>query len=692
MLHAAVLRSPVARARVTSLDLEAARMAEGVRAVVGPDSLVPKVPLPYGTPYAMLTTEPSYAGQPIALIAAETAEQANAAVEAMALELEPLPHLLDPQEAVAGLKLAADPTEQVRGNVDAALAAAEVKVELELETPDHLQTPLEPHAAVARWEGDDLTVWVSTQGMFDARRDLAEAFGVAEDRVRVISEFVGGGFGSKQGAGFEAVAAAELARLCGRPVRLVNDRHEEQLDGGRRARSQQKVRLGARRDGTLVAADVEAVVDQGAEGGMLILLGMALAPAMLLYACESARAIGVMATTNRRGQNAFRAPGIVEGITAFEQAIDELAVALDLDPLELRRRNHAEHDQGSGLPYSGKRLLACYDRAAELAGWERRGALRDPQPHGLLRGMGCASQIWWGSGGPPAQATVRIDAAAHARVVTGIQDIGTGTLTAAQLVAAEELGLPLDHVRVVGGDTAHNIYGPVAGGSMTVPSVTPAVRAASARARRLLLDLAGDVLEISPDDLEVRAGRLRSRDGTLDVPVTDVTEKLGNATIDSSGSRVPNPEGSVVQTFGCQIAQVAVDPALGEVRVERIVAVHDVGRIVNPLGAASQVEGGVLQGIGYALSEELVVDPTTGTPVNAYLDDYKLPTIADTPEIIVDFIDLPDEAVPNLGARGLGEPPIIPTAAAVANAFAHATGRRCNALPMTRARVLEALA
>jgi xanthine dehydrogenase YagR molybdenum-binding subunit len=439
-----------------------------------------------------------------------------------------------------------------------------------------------------------------------------------------------------------------------------------------------------------MAIEVEAVIDQG-DGGITYLLPAVLSPALTLYACENVRATGAMAKTNRRGQNAFRAPGATEGITVLEQAMDSLAIALKLDPLELRRRNHTQVDPGSGGLYSGKHLLACYERAAELASWQERDRLREAQPDGLLRGMGCASQIWWGSGGPPAQSTVRIDAAAHALVTTGIQDIGTGTLTAARLVAAEELGLPIDNVRVIGGDTAPNLFGPVAGGSMTTPSVTPAVRAASAKARRLLLQLASNVLEISPDDLELRDGQLRSLDGGLDLPVTQVTEKLGNATIDASGGRGPNKPGVVVQTFGCQIAQIAVDAALGEIRVERLVAVHDVGRIVNRLGASSQVEGGVLQGIGYALSEEVVIDPTTGVPVNAHLDDYKLPTIADTPEIVVDFIDVPDEALPNVGARGLGEPPIIPTAAAIANAFAHATRRRCRALPMTRARVLEAL-
>ena len=220
----------------------------------------------------------------------------------------------------------------------------------------------------------------------------------------------------------------------------------------------------------------------------------------------------------------------------------------------------------------------------------------------------------------------------------------------------------------------------------------PAVRSASAKVRKTLLQLASDVFEIAADDLEVRDGRIRSHDGAIDAAVTEVTEKLGNATIDGSGSRGPNPDGFVVNTFGCQIAQVSVDPGLGEVRVERIVAVHDIGRVVNSLTASSQVEGGVLQGIGFALSEELLVDPTTGVPVNAHLDDYKLLTIADIPEIVIDFPNVPDANLPNVGSKGLGEPPIVPTAAAIANAFAHATGRRAAALPLTRDRVLEALA
>ena len=630
---------------------------------------------------------PRWAGAPVAAVAADTAEAAAAGLAALAPELEALPPL-ELENGLTEQRFTQDPRETVRGDPDAALAGAAVRIELTCETPAHVQTPLEPHAAVARWDGDSLTAWVSTQGMFDARRELGDRFGLRPEQVRVISEFIGGGFGAKQGAGVEALLAAELARAAGRPVRLALGRHEEQVVGGRRSWTRQTVTLGARRDGTLEGVELAAVVSMGA-GGWIFPVAE---PVLSLYACPNVRAMVFPVRTSLRAQNAFRAPGVVEGVTVLEQAMDELAAALGMDPLELRRANHVDRDQGSGLPYSSKRLLACYDRAAELAGWERRDELRELRSDGLLRGMGCGTQIWWGGGGPPAHATVRLDSEGHAMVTTGIQDIGTGTLTSARMVAAEELGLPLDSVVARGGDTGPNLYAPVSGGSMTTPAVMPAVRSAAGKVRRILLGLAADVLEIAAADLTISGGRIRSRDGALDVDVVEVTGKLGNATIDGTGARGPNPDGFRVNTFGCQIAQVAVDPGTGVVVVERVVAVHDVGRIVNPLAASSQAEGGVIQGIGYALTEELVVDPTTGLPVNGHLDDYKVPTIADVPEIVVDFVNVADENLPNLGAKGLGEPPIVPTAAAIANAFAHATGRRTAALPLTPARVLEALA
>jgi xanthine dehydrogenase YagR molybdenum-binding subunit len=480
--------------------------------------------------------------------------------------------------------------------------------------------------------------------------------------------------------------AVELSKRTGRPVRLVLDRHGEQLDGGCRPGTHQTVRIGADRDGTLQAIEAEALVEYGMAGWRAVTT-----PAMTLYRCANVRGIEANLKLELRRGNAFRAPAVMEGVTALEQAMDELAIELGLDPLDLRRRNFTDRDQSADLPYSSNALRYCYDRAAELAGWASRERLREPQADGMVRGMGCATQIWWGGGGPPSHATCRIGGDGVARVTIGVQDIGTGTLTAAGMVAAEELGLPLDRILVTGGDTGPNIYGPVAGGSQTTPSVMPAVRGAAADVKHKLLALAGDVFEASVDDLELRDGRIRSADGALDEPYTEVTMKLGHASIDGSGMRGPNPDGYRTNTFGCQIAQVAVDQGTGEVVVEGIWAVHDIGRVINPLGASSQVEGGILQGMAYALTEQRVIDRTTGVPVNATLDDYKLPTMLDTPPITVEFAPEPDTLLNTVGAKGLGEPPIVPTAAAIANAFRHATGRRPVALPLTPYRVLELL-
>ena len=532
-------------------------------------------------------------------------------------------------EAIAEQRFRGEPEEVLRGDVDAALARADVRIEFALETPGHLQTPLEPHGAVAWWQDHELTAWVSTQGMFAARDELCRRFGIERERVRVRTDYVGGGFGGKQGAGPEALLATALSRLHP-PARAGRQRPPRRAARRRRAapRRARACASAPSRDGRLVAVDADALVAIGAAGRRMPVL----TPAMTLYHCDDVRGLLFPLKVNIAPSNAFRAPGVMEGTACMEQAMDVLAAELGLDPLELRRRNHADVDQTSGEPYSVKALDGCMTRAAELAGWADRDRLREPQPDGLLRGMGCALQIWWGSGSPPAHATIRLGSDGIALVTTGIQDIGTGTLTAAQIVAAESLGLPPERVIVRGGDTGPNVYGPVAGGSMTTPSVMPAVRAAGEDVRRQLLDARrrrvrgqpGATWSSSPGASARPTARSTSRSRRS-------TEKLGDATIAGDGGRGPNPEGRAIHSFGCQIAQVAVDPGTGEVRCERVVAVHDIGRVINPLNAASQVEGGVLQGMAFALLEEYIVDPTTGAPVTGTLDDYKLPTIADTP-------------------------------------------------------------
>ena len=679
MVHAAVLRSPHANARVASLDLAAAAALPGVRAAIGPGDIPDRDGLP------VLTDAPAYAGAAVAAVAADTPEAAERALAALAPAWEPLPFVVDLDEGLARQEFTEDPAETTRGDVDAALAAAAAVVDAEYRTPAQVQSPLESHCAVAVWEAGSLTVWSSTQGIFAARDELAKAFDLEPDDVRVVCEYMGGGFGGKQGAGPEGFVAAELARRSGRPVRLVYSRSEETIAAGHRAPTVQTYRIGADADGKLVGIESSAVIGVGLHGWVFPVLN----PAETLYACENVRSMVLPVKLNLGFSNAFRAPGVMEGTFGLEQALDELAELLGIDPLEIRLRNGADHEQASGNPYTSKHLETCQRRATELAGWPGRDRLRSDGR--VRRGMGMASQIWWGGGGPPAHATVRLGKTARPTLVCGFQDIGTGTMTASAVIVAEALGVAVDGVRVQAGDTARSGYGPTSGGSMTLASVAPAVRSAAHEVRTQLLELASDLYEIAASDLVLADGAVSSRDGTLRHEITEVTSKLGNSSLVGHGSRGPNPEGMRIHTFGCQVAQIAVDTLTGAITVEHVWAVHDVGRIINPMGAISQVTGGVLQAIGFALTEERVVDPTTGTVLNAGFEDYKVPTMADTPEIVCEFVDSPDPHL-GLGIKGLGEPPIIPTAAAIGNAFTHATGVRMREAPYTPRRVLEALA
>jgi CO/xanthine dehydrogenase Mo-binding subunit len=678
-LEAAVLRSPHAHARLASISLDAALALPGVRVVVGPGDC------PQYDGGDVLFEEPPYAGAAVAAVAADTAQAATDALIALDPVWEPLGFVTDLEQALENQTFQDDPVEYERGDAEAALAAADLRIEAAYEAPAQMHNSMEPHCAVADWRADGLTVWSSTQAIYQARSQLCSAFGLDQEHVRVICHYMGGGFGSKFGCGAEGVLAAELSRRAGRPVRLVLTRRDENLAAGFRTPARFEFTIGARRDGVLTAVEASAVMGLGTGGWAYPVLE----PVKSLYACENLHLMTLPMRQNLGPAAAFRAPGVMEGTFAFEQALDELAEAAAIDPLELRRRNHSEADPSTGRPYTSKRLLESYDLAAELAGWDGRDALRSDGR--IRRGMGCASQYWWGGGGPPAYADVRIGKEARPVVTVGVQDLGTGVATACAIVAAERLGVRPEQVSVRFGDTDLAGHGPFSGGSMTLASIAPAVRAAGHHVRTQLLELAADMFEIAASDLELADGEVRSADGTLRHPITEVTGKLGNAWVTGSGSRAPNPDGMAVNTFGVQIAQVAIDTLTGLVTVERVVAVHDVGRIVNPMGARSQVIGGVLQGVGFALSEERVVDPTTGTVVNAGLEDYKIPTIADLPEVICQFVGEPDPRLA-LGIKGLGEPPVIPTAGAIGNAIAHALGVRLRTAPYTPRRVLEALA
>ena len=689
MLHARLLRSPYPRARVRKVDPSKALALPGVRSVLHRFN-APKAA--FRGEETIFREEVRFVGDEVAAVCADTEETANEALALIVVDYEVLPHVVDLEEAIDDASPRIDEHGNVhdadrheRGDVKKAFKDADAVVEAAYKTSTQLHNSLETHGAVAIWDGDLLTVHESTQHVFGVRQGLQAALRIPYGRIRVICDHMGGGFGSKGGVGKYTIVAALFARELGAPVRCVLDRHEENVAAGNRSATLQKVRIAAK------AGKITAVAhDSWSNAGQGRWVADPTGPTKGLYDIANVATRSYRVVANTGSLAAFRAPGYVEGTFALESAIDELADRIGADPLALRRQHAAsDTDPVSGMRYSLKRLVQCYDIGAEEIGWSRRKAkgLRGSAP-GLRRGLGMASQMWSGGGTPPAYATVHLnpDGTAIARI--GTQDIGTGTRTIVAQVVAEELGIAIEDVRVEIGDT-ESPYAPISAGSLTVASISPAIRLAAADARAQLLEVAAGILEVSATELRMERGYVVSAGART--PIAKIFEDLQNYTVVGRGSRMPNPEDRVLKTFGAHFAEVEVDAATGEVFVDRVVAVHDIGRIVNPLTARSQVEGGVIQALGFALTEERVVDRPTGRVVTASLESYKVPTVKDVPRIVVRFVDVPDTEANNTGAKGLGEPPIIPTAAAVANAVANALGVRIRHLPLTPARVITAV-
>ena len=671
MLHTAVLRSPYAHARVRSIDFTKALALPGVRGALGPGEA------------KGLEEEAGFAGAPVAAVAADTFGQAQAAIAAAEVDWEELEAVLDPEDAVARELFTAPSARYERGDFDRALAEADVVVEGTYRTSVVLHNSMETHQAICEWVGDTLNVYISTQYIWGVRDAVSKELGIPGDKVRVVCEYMGGGFGSKNGPDEYTFVAAELAKRTGRPVRCALTRREENTAAGNRNATLQKLTVGAKNDGTIVALGGEFINAVGWSGWSAMTEG----PTQMLYACENVRTVRHGAKINTPPMKAFRAPGFVEGTFSLECLIDELAAKLELDPLELRRRNYA--DSNDDKPFSSKNLMQCYELAQKH--WDRRDEVRARSTDTWKHGVGMASQIWFGGGGPPSYAWIRATSDGRFTVVTAMQDIGTGTRTAMALIAAEELGVSLDRVEVVLGDSARGPYATLSAGSSTTPSVGPAVRAAAADAKRQILEIAAQRYDTEERVLDIKNGIVVSDDGNVSTPLEDLLGILEDAQILGKGGRGPNPTGMSVLTFGVQVVEVAVDVETGEIRVERVAAAHDVGRIINALGARSQVEGGIIQGIGHTLSEQRLLDPETGRVLTTTLDAYRMPTIADVPEIVCEFVDEPDAHLTNLGSKGIGEPPIVPLAAAVANAIRDATGADVHELPISREEMLRAL-
>ena len=668
MLHGAILRSPYAHATVRSVDLSEARQQSGVIAALRVED-----------------SEVRFAGQEIAAVAAVSPEVAAQALGHIKVEYTPLPFVVEMDRAMAAgapkvfgsRSNVADPRVANFGDVARALREAAAVHEALYTTPVQTHVSLETHGAVASWKGDELTVWCSTQGVFTVRDDLAVLFDLPPDKVRVITEYLGGGFGSKFGAGAEVVIAARLARLAGAPVKLMLPRAAEHVATGNRPSSSQRVRLAAGADGKLTAIELVSHGSGGIGGGA----GTS-GPYSAIYPCANIRVEERDVYINAGPSSPMRAPGWVQGMFALELAVDELARKLKIDRLEFRRRNNTNPVRAAEFEMGAQRFGWAQKTAAARSSTERSGHLR--------RGVGVASCAWHslGGSGPEAIAVARRDGRFEVRV--GTQDIGTGTRTVLAMVAAEELGMPLSAVSAQIGDTRFPFSVP-SGGSSTCPSDSPAIRQAAAHLKQKLFRIAAPMLGAEPGDLEAHDATIRVRfEPSRAVAMSEVCRRIPGDSISAEGERVANFQGFRHDQAGCQFAEVEVDIETGVVRVLRVVAVHDAGLIIDPLTARSQVNGGVIMGVGFALFEDRRLDPQTGLMVNPTMDDYKLPGPLDTPDVDVTFVEVAN-GVTSTGVLGLGEAAHVCSTAVIGCAVYDAIGLPMRDLPITPDRVLAAL-
>jgi xanthine dehydrogenase YagR molybdenum-binding subunit len=689
LAHAVLVQSTIAKGRIVAIDAAAARRAPGVIEILSHQNALKLQKAP-GGPKSKPTASGKlgddrlpfsddvihYAGQHVALVVAETLDQARHAASLVKVRYQAEKPVLEIADAVSTAyfpeKSFGQDLQHHRGDVDAALAASGVlKVQQTYTTPVETNNPMEPSATVASWEGDRLTVSDSTQAVIGTRGVLAQAFGVPKENVRVLCPFTGGGFGCKGFQWPHTLLAAMAAKMTNRPVQLNLTRQQMFTSVGHRPPTVQTMTLAARRDGTLTAIRHDTLQPTAITTEFIEPCGTT--TSKLLYACENVSTPHRLVRVNVAPPTPMRAPGDSPGSFALESAMDELAYALGIDPLELRLRNHADRDMGEGKPWSSKHLKECYQRGAETFGWSKRSLKpRSMKDGDLLVGWGMATALYPGNR-RPASARIRYSADGRALVQAATQDLGTGSYTVFTQVAADALGLPVERITFELGDSDFP-EAPVSGGSNTAASVSEAVLQAAAALKAKLAAAAAAAGAADPSlplaDLLARSG-LPAVEAQADVKLEDEKTKPYS-----------------IHSWGAQFCEVKIDPLLPRVQVTRWVSVIDVGRILNPKMSRSQVMGGVTMGIGMALMEETVYDRRTGLPVTDSFQDYLIPVNADVPPVEVELLDHPDPVINTLGCRGVGEIGITGVAAAIANAVFHATGRRVRDLPITPDKLL----
>jgi xanthine dehydrogenase YagR molybdenum-binding subunit len=680
MLIGKILRSPHAAAEVVAIDLAPAQAVPGVMAVL-----------------KLAEGKVRYAGQQVAAVAAVDERTADKALALIKVEYRTLPYVVDwekARDAAAPQVRDGKPNieklnEYSRGDVEKGFAEADVVIEQTYRTAFEVHNTAETHGSVAAWEGDHLVVYDSTQNVHGVRDSLARALKVPAANVTVIKNYMGGGFGSKLSLGDYTVAAANLARQAGRPVKVLLSRRDNAMCVGYRPSSHQTYKVGAKKDGTLVAFSLLNYASGGTAPGDRVA-----EPVVDIYKCPNCKVEEHTVFTNVGAQRAMRAPGHTQGDFGLESVMDELAAALDMDPLELRKKNYSTKNQGdTGLPYSTKGLDKCYELGAKAIGWERRN--RRPGEGGgtgsLKHGLGVATSIWFGAGVPGTLADVVLYPDMSVEVVCGTQDLGTGTRTHMAVVTAETLGLEPRDITVKLGNSDYP-WAPLSGGSLTTPSVAPAVRDAALKAVERLNAVAAARLKVETADVVMGDRKFSSKtDPAKSASFAEVYRDLRRETV-FHGERGGMPADQYAfNTFGAHFAEVEVEVETGRVRVLKYAAAQDSGQIVSKLTAESQVVGGVTQGLSAGLFEERIMDDATGNVVNPNLRDYKIATSLDIPEITPIFVDVFDPRINNLGVKGLGEPARVPSSAAIANAVYNAIGVHVREIPMTPKRVLEAL-
>ncbi|MGZ5424638.1 MAG: xanthine dehydrogenase family protein molybdopterin-binding subunit [Candidatus Aminicenantales bacterium] len=680
MLIGKILRSPRAAAEIVSIDLAPALAVPGAMGAL-----------------KLAEGKVRYAGQQVAAVAAVDERTAEKALGLIKVEYKTLPFVVDwekARDASAPQVRDGKPNvekinEYSRGDVEKGFAEADVVVEKTYRTGFEVHNPTETHGSVAAWEGDHLVVYDSTQNVHSVRDGLARALKVPASNVTVIKNYMGGGFGSKLGVNDYTIAAANLARQTGRPVKMLLSRRDNAVCVGYRPSSLQTYKVGAKKDGTLTALQLTNMASGGIGAGDDV--GE---PTVDIYKCPNCKVFEETVYTNTGGSRAMRAPGHTQGAFGIEGVMDELAAALDMDPLELRRKNYSTKNQGdTGIPYSSKGLDRCYELGAKAIGWERRNS----RPGGgtangpWRRGLGVATSIWYGAGVPGTLADIVLYPDMSVEVICGTQDLGTGTRTHMAVVAAETLGLDPKDITVKLGNSDYP-WAPGSGGSQTTPSVAPAVRDAALKAVERLKAVAAARLKIEAGDVVMADRKFSSKsDPAKSATLAEVYRDLRRETV-FHGERGGMPmDQFAFNTFGAHFAEVEVNVETGRIRVVKYAAAQDSGQVVNKLTAESQVIGGITQGLSAGIFEERVMDDATGNPVNPNLRDYKIATSLDIPEIAVLFADVFDPRTNNLGVKGLGEPARVPSSAAVANAVYNAIGVHIREIPMTPKRVLEAL-